>query len=104
MLQNKNNPPLDTSCYGCPPAQVHWSHPRREEIVSPEAEFQQVGAIIRLTHGGQRGKGVRRGEKRWWWRWRWWGGGGEVTVGTRSKTVTSFARVLENVNRQLNAG
>lgn len=31
------------------------------------------------------------------------GGGGEVTVQTRSKTVTSFARVLENVNRQLNA-
>lgn len=31
------------------------------------------------------------------------GGGGEVTVRTRSKTVTSFARVLENVNRQLNA-
>lgn len=30
-------------------------------------------------------------------------GGGEVTVRTRSKTVTSFARVLENVNRQLNA-
>lgn len=31
------------------------------------------------------------------------GGGGEVTARTRSKTVTSFARVLGNVNRQLNA-
>lgn len=31
------------------------------------------------------------------------GTGGEVTVRTRRKTVTSFARVLENVNRQLNA-